>query len=95
MLAHSFTWITATHGTELVGFVNVAWDGDAHFFLLDLTVHPGRQQKGIGTRLVSEAVDACRGHGEWVHVDAVATLMSRLYHRCGFQPTAAGLVKLT
>jgi len=41
-----------------VGFVNVAWDGDVHFFLLDTTVAPSRQGNGIGRRLVEEAIDA-------------------------------------
>jgi GNAT superfamily N-acetyltransferase len=95
VFAHSFTWIAAWVGDELVGFVNVAWDGDVHFFLLDTTVHPDRQGKGIGQRLVEEAIDACRGHGEWLHVDADEDLMTGFYVRhCGFDPTAAGLVDL-
>ena len=93
-LAHSFTWVTASSGDELVGFVNVAWDGDAHFFLLDTTVHPNWQRKGIGRRLVEEAIEACRGHGEWLHVDANEELMTRFYEPCGFRSTAAGLVDL-
>jgi ribosomal protein S18 acetylase RimI-like enzyme len=93
--AHSFSWITAFDGDHLVGFVNVAWDGDVHFFLLDTTVHPDWQRKGIGRRLVEEAIEACRGHGEWLHVDADEDLMARLYRPAGFQPTPAGLIDLT
>jgi ribosomal protein S18 acetylase RimI-like enzyme len=79
-----------------VGFVNVAWDGDVHFFLLDTTVHPQRQRKGIGQRLVEEAIEACRGHGEWLHVDADEELMTGFYERrCGFDRTAGGLLDLT
>ncbi len=95
VFGHSFTWVAAWEGDELVGFVNVAWDGDAHFFLLDTTVHPDRQRRGIGRRLVDEAIAACRGHGEWLHVDADAELMTGFYERCGFQPTPAGLIDLT
>jgi ribosomal protein S18 acetylase RimI-like enzyme len=94
-LAHSFTWVTASSDDELVGFVNVAWDGDAHFFLLDTTVHPNWQRKGIGRRLVEEAIGACRGHGEWLHVDASEELMTGFYERCGFEATRGGLVNLT
>ncbi len=93
--AHSFTWITATSGDELVGFVNVAWDGDVHFFLLDTTVHPEWQRQGIGRRLVKEAVEACRGHGEWLHVDADEELMAGFYLRCGFESAPAGVLDLT
>lgn len=94
VFGHSFTWITAHIGDELVGFVNVAWDGDVHFFLLDTTVHPMWQGRGIGTGLVREAIDACRGQGEWLHVDADAALMERLYLPAGFEATPAGLVSL-
>ena len=95
VLAHSFTWVTASSGDELVGFANVAWDGDAHFFLLDTTVHPNWMRRGIGRRLVEEAIEACRSRGEWLHVDADEKLMTGFYQRCGFAPTAAGLVDLT
>ena len=94
MFDHSFTWIAAVSGDDLIGFANVAWDGDVHFFLLDTTVHPDWQRKGVGRQLVNEAIDACRGHGEWLHVDAPEELMSGLYQRCGFEPTTAGLIRL-
>jgi ribosomal protein S18 acetylase RimI-like enzyme len=95
VFGHSFTWVAAWAGDELVGFVNVAWDGDVHFFLLDTTVHPAWRRRGIGRRLVEEAIEACRGHGEWLHVDADEELMARLYQPCGFEPTPAGVLDLT
>lgn len=95
MFAHSFTWVTAFSGDQLVGFVNVAWDGDAHFFLLDTTVHPNWQRRGVGRHLVEEGIEACRGQGDWLHVDADEELMSGFYFKCGFEPTPAGLINLT
>ena len=92
---HSFTWVAAWSGGGLVGFVNVAWDGDVHFFLLDTTVHPDWRRRGIGRRIVEEAIDACRGHGEWLHVDADDELMRGLYGPCGFVATPAGVLDLT
>jgi len=95
VFGHSFTWVAAWAGETLVGFANVAWDGDSHFFLLDTTVHPRWQRQGIGRRLVHEVIEACRGHGDWLHVDADDDLMAGFYQRCGFEPTAAGLVALS
>lgn len=92
VLERAFTWVTAHARDELVGFVNVAWDGGVHFFLLDTTVHPGWQRRGIGTRLVRNALDACRGAGEWIHVDFDPELTS-FYQRAGFGPVAAAIAR--
>jgi ribosomal protein S18 acetylase RimI-like enzyme len=91
VLDRSFTWITAHDGERLVGFVNIAWDGGVHFFLLDTTVDPAYRHRQIGTRLVTEALEACRGHGEWVHVDSSRELMDSFYLRAGFRTADAGL----
>jgi GNAT superfamily N-acetyltransferase len=94
VLDRAFTWVSASDDHRLVGFVNVAWDGGVHFFLLDTTVDPSYQRKGIGTALVRRAIDACRGHGEWMHVDSDAELMERLYFPAGFAPANAGTVSV-
>lgn len=67
----SLTWVTAFDGETLVGFVNVAWDGGVHAFLLDTTVHPDWGGRCIDTALVRLAEVAAREHGalEWLHVD--------------------------
>lgn len=92
VLAHSFTWVSAHTAGQLVGFVNVAWDGGVHFFLLDTTVHPDWRHQGIGRRLVHEAISDCRGRGEWMHVDSDADLMSSFYGPCGFDHAPAGVM---
>lgn len=94
VLERAFTWITARDGDRLVGFINVAWDGGAHFFVLDTTVDPEHQRQGIGTALVRAAIEACRGHGDWIHVDADQELMEKLYLPAGFAPADAGVAKL-
>jgi GNAT superfamily N-acetyltransferase len=79
---------------RLVGFVNVAWDGGVHAFLLDTTVHPEYRRHGIGVALVRCAVDEARDLGaEWLHVDFIPE-HARFYRRCGFAPTLAGLIEL-
>lgn len=95
ILARSLTWVTAHEDGRLVGFVHVAWDGGAHAFLLDPTVHPSMRRKGVGTALVRMAVQSARDSGaEWLHVDYEPHL-EPFYAGCGFRPTKAGLIRLT
>ena len=93
---HSFGWITARPGDgSLVGFVNVAWDGRDHAFLLDQKVRPDHQHAGIGTELVRRAAAHAREAGcDWLHVDFDDDLAPFYFGACGFQPTQAGLIHL-
>lgn len=94
VLRRSLAWVGAYDGETLIGFVNVAWDGGLHAFLLDTTVHSGHQRRGIGTELVRRAIAAAReGGAEWLHVDYEPRLQD-FYRRCGFGPTRAGLIHL-
>src|SRR4051812_180881 len=52
ILARSLTHACAYAGDRLVGYVNVAWDGGVHAFLLDTTVDPEFQRRGIAHELV-------------------------------------------
>ena len=51
--AYSLGWVSARDldGT-LVGFVNVAWDGGDHAFLIDTKTRGTHQRQGIGRELV-------------------------------------------
>ena len=91
---HSLLWVCAYYDGQLVGFVNMAWDGGVHGFLLDTTVHPDFQRRGIGVQLVQVAVGAAKAHGiEWIHVDYEPRL-DEFYRQCGFRPTAAAIINL-
>ena len=96
LLAHSLTWITAhDEDDRLVGFVNVAWDGGRHAFLLDVAVHPDRRHRGVGAALVRRAAHEAAAAGcGWLHVDFEAPLAGFYLRACGFSPTAAGLLRL-
>jgi hypothetical protein len=37
ILNQSLTWVTAHRNDELIGWINVAWDGFVHAFLVDRT----------------------------------------------------------
>jgi GNAT superfamily N-acetyltransferase len=92
---HSLGWVCAREGGRLVGFVNVAWDGGVHAFVLDTVVARRRRSNGVGAALVEAAAEGCRAAGcEWLHVDFEEHLRSFYVDTCGFRETAAGLIAL-
>jgi ribosomal protein S18 acetylase RimI-like enzyme len=94
VLGRSLAHVGAYEGQRLVGFVNVAWDGGIHAFILDTCVHPEFRRRGIATRLVRHAEKLARQRGaHWLHVDFEPHL-AKFYESCGFRPTAAGLIDL-
>ncbi len=95
VVSRSLGSVYAYSADELIGFVNLAWDGGSHAFVLDTTVHPYFRRRGVGYRLVTLAVEVARERGaEWVHVDFEPHLRP-FYRACGFRPTEAGLLHLT
>lgn len=92
---HSLGWVCAYLGSELVGFVNVAWDGGVHAFVLDTMVRAELRRHGIGHRLVEEAVSGARSaRCEWLHVDFDDHLRDFYFDSCRFISTDAGLIQL-
>ncbi|MYQ30683.1 GNAT family N-acetyltransferase [Streptomyces sp. SID4956] len=92
---HSLGWVCARDRGELVGFVNVAWDGGVHAFLLDTVVARRCRGGGVGTSLVRLAAEGSRAAGcQWLHVDFEEHLRAFYLDACGFRATAAGLIAL-
>ncbi|RBQ21160.1 GNAT family N-acetyltransferase [Spongiactinospora rosea] len=92
---HSLGWVCATEDGELAGFVNVAWDGGVHAFILDTLVAARHRRRGIGTELVAVAAEQARAAKcEWLHVDFDDELTDFYFSACGFRPTKAGLIPL-
>ncbi|WP_242884134.1 GNAT family N-acetyltransferase [Actinomadura litoris] len=92
---HSLGWVCARDGGDLVGFVNVAWDGGVHAFVLDTLVRADRRHRGIGAALVAAAVEGARAaRCEWLHVDFDDELREFYFGACGFRSTEAGLIAL-
>jgi ribosomal protein S18 acetylase RimI-like enzyme len=95
VLPRSLAYLAAFDGGRLVGFVNVAWDGGIHAFILDTCVHADFQRRGIASDLVRRAAEVAKERGaEWLHVDFEPHLEG-FYRGCGFRPTAAGLIDLS
>ena len=95
VLKRSLGYIGAFDDDLLVGFVNIAWDGNEHAFLLDTMVRPDFQRQGVGTELVRQAILLCREAGiSWLHVDFEPHLSAFYLAACGFTPSSAGVMKL-
>lgn len=94
--SHSLGWVVARDDAgQLVGFVNVPWDGFAHAWLQDTMVAAAVRGRGVGTQLVARARDGAREAGcEWLHVDFADDLEPFYVDACGFRPTKAGLIEL-
>lgn len=93
---HSLGWVVARDSAGLlVGFVNVAWDGGDHAFLIDTKTRPSHQRRGLGRAVVERAASEARVAGcEWLSVDFEPQLTAFYLDACGFRPTAAGLIRL-
>lgn len=92
---NSLGWVTARGDENLIGWINVAWDGGGHAFILDTLVAGSARRQGVATRLVTLATDHARAAGcEWLHVDFEAELESFYLDACGFHPTPAGVIAL-
>ncbi|MEQ1407585.1 GNAT family N-acetyltransferase [Neorhizobium sp. Rsf11] len=91
----SLGWICMRMSKRLVGFVNVAWDGGVHAFLLDTMITTDLRRRGYATALVEEAVKHARAlRCEWLHVDFEPHLRDFYYGACKFKATDAGLIRL-
>ncbi|KQU64235.1 GNAT family N-acetyltransferase [Aminobacter aganoensis] len=92
---YSLGWVCARRAGKLIGFVNVAWDGGVHAFILDTMVTPAFQRQGIARALIEEAVGRAKQTGcEWLHVDFDPHLRPFYFDACGFKSTDAGLIPL-
>lgn len=92
---HSLGWVTARSNNDLVGFVNVLWDGLVHAWIQDVMVAVLARHQGVGISLVMAARDGAREAGcEWLHVDFDDQLRTFYYDACGFEPSNAGLMAL-
>jgi GNAT superfamily N-acetyltransferase len=92
---HSLGWVCASDDDRLVGFVNVAWDGGVHAFVIDTLVAADHRHDGIGRRLLEVAERESRSAGcEWLHVDFEDDLRDFYFGACGFTPTPAGVIAL-
>jgi GNAT superfamily N-acetyltransferase len=93
---HSLGWVVAREDGDLIGFLNVPWDGLVHAWLQDVMVAASARRRGIGVAMVTLAKDRSAEAGcEWLHVDFDPELGPFYLAACGFIATGAGLIRLT
>jgi ribosomal protein S18 acetylase RimI-like enzyme len=94
ILLRSLVHVGAFEGEAMVGFINVAWDGRQHGFILDTCVYPQWRRRGIASLMVKRAVAEAKARGvHWLHVDFEPHLEG-FYFGCGFRHTGAGVMQL-
>lgn len=92
---HSLGWVVARMERQLVGFVNVLWDGLVHAFLEDVMVAIPARHHDVGVGLVWAARDGARIAGcEFLHVGFSGDLRPFYIDACGFTEVGGGLMSL-
>jgi GNAT superfamily N-acetyltransferase len=92
---HSLGWVCARGQGRLIGFVNVAWDGGVHAFILDTMVSEAVRRQGVGKALLAVATEQARAATcEWLHVDFEEHLRFFYLDAGGFTATGAGVIAL-
>lgn len=88
---HSLGWVCLRLAGQLVGFVNVAWDGGVHAFLLDTVIADPMRRKGLATSLVEEAVRQAKATG-WNGCTSISihTCVASTSMRAAFAPPMPG-----
>jgi N-acetylglutamate synthase-like GNAT family acetyltransferase len=90
---HSLRWVCAQSDGALIGFVNVAWDGGAHAFVVDTVVAARHRHRGAGSKLVGIAArEAAKAGCDWLHADSANRFSAFYFDSCGFTATKAGLI---
>ena len=92
---HSLGWVCLRRSGRLIGFLNVAWDGGVHAFLLDAMVARDERRQGHAAFMVAAAASRAKARGcEWLHADFEPRLKGLYVGKCGFRSTDAGLIAL-
>ncbi len=90
---HSLGWVAVRVRGELIGLVNVVWDGHLHARIQDLMVASTARHEEVGTDLVQEACkESSKARCEWLHVDFEEAFAAFYMGACGFEASPAGLL---
>lgn len=93
---HAGTILCAECGARIVGMVSLLFsvstaEGGRSAWLEDMIVHPSHRARGIGARLLEQAIRTARDAGclrITLLTDAENENASRFYQRAGFRPSS-------
>ena len=86
--------VTARRGGALLGYLRVLTDRAYIYYILDVMVHPDWRGQGIGTALLSEALQQCRRNGFIkIFLTAIPGKES-FYAKFGFKPGMSPVLTL-
>ncbi|MDR1629637.1 MAG: GNAT family N-acetyltransferase [Oscillospiraceae bacterium] len=89
-LKNSYLYVCCFEGDVLIGFLDVISNGVTDAYIQDLMVHPAYQGKGIGTELMTRAIEKLKAD----RIFAISVLFEErqmhFYEKFGFHMIMAG-----
>lgn len=89
-LTKSLIVITAWHNTTPVGLIRAVGDGETILYIQDILVLPSNQNKGIGTQLLTDVLDAYPDVEQLALLTGETLTLSNFYDSLGFTPFENG-----
>jgi len=88
-IQNSWYALSVYNKQKLVGFGRIISDGVHHALIVDIIVHPGYQDKGIGGEILQNLINRCKRY----QIRDVQLFCARgkscFYEKYGFRPRAA------
>jgi ribosomal protein S18 acetylase RimI-like enzyme len=92
-LSNTQTQYSMRDAGRLIGFVRVVGDGCVHAHIVDLTIHPDYQHRGLGTGLVKKVITDLKEDG----INFISLTYDRnledFYRKSGFEVCGGGIIK--
>lgn len=81
-VSNSWYYISVYDDEKLIGFGRILCDGIMHALILDVIVHPERQNEGIGKEIMNRLIIKCKHHKNKRH-----TVILRQWQESFFRET--------
>jgi len=92
ILGTTYFCVGCFDGDTLVGYVDVVSDGVCDAYIRDLVVHPDYQWKGIGSKLLSIAIEKVKEDGIYATNTLFEPALTDFYKKAGFHIMSGGII---